>query len=176
MAIQKYGKENFDFDVLLYSDDQQYKNLIESKIIVNWNLMDSNFGYNKIQITEASPTKSKETIEMQSKSLRAFYQTPKGIEFKKRHSEQVSKTVRGQKRTEETRRNISKALTGLPKSEEHKRKLSLIRGERASNYGKPLPEKTKKALSAAVTRRWQKYREERGLDPNTPICARKYCK
>ena len=44
-AISKYGQENFKFEVLLYSNNKEYLNIMEQKCIQSFNTLSPN-GYN----------------------------------------------------------------------------------------------------------------------------------
>lgn len=48
-------------------------------------------------------------------------------------------------------------------SKEHRRKISeSLRGEKSPLYGKHLSEETKRKISEAAKKRWERWRKERG--------------
>lgn len=119
-AYNKYGKVNFQFEIIEYCDEEKL-NEREDYWVSFLNVHDSKFGYN---IRPTHPTgncrHSIETRKKLSKSKKGKrVQTEKSIE-----KMLATKKERGtNKLSEETKQKISKALTGKHHSEATKEKL-----------------------------------------------------
>lgn len=133
-AIQKYGWDNFEHEVLFSFLSQKEAKVIERKLIQEYNSIDPLFGYNLTTGGETTEF-SKETLKKMSQSR----SKEKHHLWGKHHSEETKKKIGkansgensgwyGKKHTLEEREKISKALKGKKKSEEHVRKTSISNG------------------------------------------------
>lgn len=86
-AIQKYGWDNFHHNVLYSNLSKEEAESIEIKLIKDWNLMDSKFGYN-IREGGSTTTLSKESREKLSKAHLGKKFTP---ERRERHRNAMKK-------------------------------------------------------------------------------------
>lgn len=133
-AIQKYGWDSFEHEVLFSHLSQKEAKTIERKLIQEYNSIDPLFGYNL--------TMGGETIEFSEETLQKMSQShskEKHHMWGKHHSEETKKKIGeansgensawyGKKHTIEEREKISKALKGKKKSEEHTRKANISKG------------------------------------------------
>lgn len=179
-AINKYGIENFKWEVIFECDDELILGIMETmKIIVNHSHWTEN-GYNITWGNDSYPMEE-ETKRKISDALKKFYLTEKGKEVKKKlrdanmgrklteeTKKKIGKSSKGRIKSEETRKkigkgnkdkivseearlNMSNAQKGRKKSEEHKQKL------RDANIGKKHTEETRKKMSEAQKIRWDQY-------------------
>jgi group I intron endonuclease len=135
-AYNKYGKENFKWEIIEYvqiiENKEEFKKLLlerEQYYLDLYESYNSNIGYNmSISASSRLGVKlSEETIRKRTES-RKYY-----------------------KPSEETRRKLSKSLKGKRLSEETKEKIRKAHtGENNYQYGKPLPEETKKKISESL--------------------------
>jgi group I intron endonuclease len=121
-AIKKYGFDNFEYDIILYCEEGEYMDLMETRLINFFNCLVPN-GYNvrdggnKVFISE-------EGRKRISKANSGRIVTE---EQRKKLSESGKKAYLNNPRSEEWRKKLSEALKGKKKSEEHKQKLSEYR-------------------------------------------------
>lgn len=152
IAIEKYGRENFEKTILQYFDDADSMRKAEADY-VNADFIQREDVYNIVEgggcgwsyVNAMYPKKpmSLETRQKISKALlenypettreavRAAAKKPKSEEQKRKTSEKM----KGRKcapRSEEVRQKISATKKGKPKSEEHKRKISEAMKKRRS--------------------------------------------
>ena len=126
-ALGKYGKENFQWDIIDYADTAEELSEKEAYWIDYYqSFTDKNKGYNSTS----------------------------GGEVSKKMSEDVRRKIsdgnKGKVLSEEAREKISKALTGRIVSEETKKKRSIaLMGENNPMYGKKLTDEQKKKIGQA---------------------------
>jgi group I intron endonuclease len=151
-AIKKYGFDNFEYDIILYCEEGEYMDLMETRLINFFNCLVPN-GYNvrdggnKVFISE-------EGRKRISKANSGRIVTE---EQRKKLSESGKKAYLNNPRSEEWRKKLSEALKGKKKSEEHKQKLSEYRKEFIKNnpdscknfLGKKHSEETKQKMKLA---------------------------
>ena len=137
-AIKKYGKENFNFEVLLECPVEMLNDW-ERDMIALYDCI-SPKGYN---LTEGGGgcKCSEETRLKMSEAKKGKPSWNKGIPCSKEHKRKISEANKGKHLPEEQKRKISEANKGHHISEEHKRKIS------EANKGKHLPEETKIKIS-----------------------------
>lgn len=149
-AIEKYGWENFEHEILFSGLTEEKAKEIEKNLILEYKSYDSNFGYN-ITMGGESGNGLKHTEETKKKISNAEKGRVSPMKGKK-HSEEtrrkISMSNKGKVRrsgftlSEETKMKISKAEKGKPKpkpkSAEYKEKMRAVR------LGKPFSEKRKK--------------------------------
>lgn len=163
-AIQKYGWDNFEHNILFTNLTKEEVCNKEQELIKFYNSTDRNFGYNS--------TSGGETFTMNEETKEKISQAMKG-----------NKNGLGKPCSEEKKKKISEAQKGRKFSEEHKKKLS----EAAQRRHVPCSEEKKKKLSKNYPNKKPVYCEEldqvfesiqecsRQLDvPATSIC--KVCK
>ena len=116
-AIQKYGWENFDHEVLFNDLSAEEAGDIEQRLIEEWMLQDPAYGYN---IQGGGLVNSSLPIEVRKKISDAHKGRPKSEE----HRKHLSESKRGQPMPEGALEKAIAANTGKPLSDEHKEKLS----------------------------------------------------
>jgi group I intron endonuclease len=129
----KYGEENFIFEILQVWEDLDKLLKIEQIYLDLYKTCDDRFGYNICPIAGNSSGRivSKETREKISVA-------GKGRKFSKEHREKISEANRNRQCLDETKKKISDAHKGKPLSDEHKRKLS------EATKGRPISEEARK--------------------------------
>ena len=136
-AIKKYGFDAFDFEIILYCDEGEYMNLMETKLIQfydclvpkGYNVRD---GGNKVFISE----------EGRKRISKANSGRIVSEETRLKLSESGKKAYLNNPRGDEWNQKLSIALTGKKKSEEHILKIS----ERRKEFIKNNPDSVKNML------------------------------
>lgn len=136
-AIQKYGWDNFEHNILFTNLTKEEACNKEQELIKFYNSMDRNFGYNS--------TSGGETFTMNEETKEKISQALKG-----------NKNGLGKPCSEEKKKKISEAQKGRKFSEEHKKKLS----EAAQKRHVPCSEEKKKKLSKNYPNKKPVYCEE----------------
>jgi group I intron endonuclease len=131
-SISKHGVDNFKFEILLYSKDRDYLNLMEQRCIDSYNTLSPN-GYNLDTGGGVSRTVSEATKEKMRGRIAWNKGIPRSEEEKRKQSLSMIGKVspqKGKPRTEEEKRKQSEAMKGrtawnkgVPMSEEQKIKL-----------------------------------------------------
>lgn len=136
-AIQKWGWDNFEHQILVSDVSVEDASLIEQTLIKEWQLQNPKYGYNAQSGGLTSATLSHEIRQKISMAL-------KNKPFTEEHKENLSKAKKnkpltekqqevinqikyynkGKKFTEEHRQNLSATLKGREFTEEHKQNLS----------------------------------------------------
>ena len=129
-AIEKYGKENFTYEILHDGIIPEFLDTLEKEAIEEFNTL-APHGYN-LTIGGEGGSRSKETRRKISKAREGKKRAP----FSEEHRRNISEAKKGKKRapfSEEHRRNISEAKKGKNRknrkkrgspSEETRRKMS----------------------------------------------------
>lgn len=106
-AYNKYGKENFIFEILVYCDKESLL-ILEGLFIKSYRSYQREYGYNKREIPNSNigMKMSKESRERKSLSL-------KGRIITEEHRKKISASNKGKKRSEEAKKKNSKAKTGV---------------------------------------------------------------
>lgn len=172
-AYNKYGKENFVFEIIERLYDLPKDKLKCKKIVLNreqyWidklDAVNKGYNINKKADSRLGTKQPKEAIEsarqknmgrkMSEYNKQQLLKAHIGMKHSKESKAKMSKSHKGCKpwnkgvpRTEKEKENISKGHIGIKISEETRRKLSdRNKGENNSFYGKRHSEKTKKILS-----------------------------
>lgn len=136
-AIQKYGWDNFEHNILFTNLTKEQACLKEQELIKEFNSMNREYGYNSTSGGEIF-TMNEETKQKIS------------------HSMMGNKNGLGHVCTEEKKQKISEAQKGRKFTEEHKQKLS----DAAKNRHVPCSEEKKKTLSQNYPHKKQVYCEE----------------
>lgn len=123
-AIQKYGWENFEHNILFTNLTKEEACLKEQELIKQFNSMDRDFGYNSTSGGEACAM-NEETKQKISQSLmgnKNGFDHPCSEEKKRK----IGEAQKGRKFTEERKKRMSKAAKKrhVPCSEEKRQKLS----------------------------------------------------
>ena len=123
-AIQKYGWDNFEHNILFTNLTKEEACLKEQELIKQFNSMDRNFGYNSTSGGEACVV-NEETRQKISQALmgnKNGFGNPCSEEKKKN----IGESQKGKKFTEEHKKRLSEAAKKrhVPCSEEKRQKLS----------------------------------------------------
>ena len=120
-AVNKYGKDVFEFEILEFVDDTESLLKREQHYLDTLNPCDINVGFNLVAKAGLTPS------------------GPLSEETKAK----ISKTLTGHKHTEETKLKISQGNKGKSLSEEHYNKWQAGRARYIEKYGHPLLGKKK---------------------------------
>ena len=120
-AVNKYGKDVFEFEILEFVDDLESLLQREQHYLDTLNPCDINVGFNL-------------AIEAGSKL---------GVPVTEETKAKISKTLTGRKHTEETKLKMSQGHKGKSLSEEHYNKWQAGRARYIEKYGHPLLGKKK---------------------------------
>ena len=134
-AVKKYGKENFQVEVLYYYDTIEECRADEERILTEYDVKNCPHSYN---IKNGAVGFTSEDVTGEKHPL-----------YGKRGKDSPRY---GKHHTDATRQNISQAMKGRTLSDEHRKKLSQARkGKNNPNYGKhfTLSEEHKKKISQA---------------------------
>ena len=136
-AIQKYGWDNFEHNILFTNLTKEQACLKEQELIKEFNSMNREYGYNS--------TSGGEIFTMNEETKQKISQSMMG-----------NKNGLGHVCTEDKKQKISEAQKGRKFTEEHKQKLS----DAAKNRHVPCSEEKKKTLSQNYPHKKQVYCEE----------------
>ena len=150
-AVQKHGKENFEFKILCWCPDKAYADMVETKLIeahdtrrVGYNICvgGEGFGSGEDHPTYGT-TLSEEHKGKVAAALRGKKKSPE-------HAAKVAATWVGKKHTAEARQNMSKAHMGHTHTEATRTKMA--QRMRGNTYckGLKLSEERKQQLSLAI--------------------------
>lgn len=137
-AIQKYGWDNFEPEILLNNLTKEEADKKEIEFISYYNSSNKNYGYN-LSLGGNSVNPNQETIEKIKKGLKEYYKDP----THKRYGEK--NPMYGKHPSEEARKKMSMAHKGKPFSESHK--ANLREAVKTINIGRHPSEETRKKLS-----------------------------
>lgn len=139
-AIQKYGWDNFEHDILAYVLNQEDADKEEQYWIQFFNSNNADFGYNLTIGGQGSRKLSSDNLARKKKAIADYWASDKGKIQAKKHSLEVmgkNNPMYGKHHTEESKRKISESVTGMKNpnygkhfTDEHKAKIS------ESNKGK----------------------------------------
>jgi group I intron endonuclease len=167
LAIKKYGRENFQKEILEYCSTQEELNekekywIKETKAIkLGYNLAEGGFGVSnmsdeikekiskskkgkKLNLTEEQ--RQQYSLRMKNRKIseearKKIVQAHKGKKLSQEHIKKLSESNKGKKLTEEQKRKIGEKSKGRRHTEEAKRKIGLF------NKGKKHSEETKKLI------------------------------
>lgn len=138
-AIQKYGRENFNVEVIDSATCQEELDKKEQFYIACFGTLRQDAGYNLREGGNSSrPTEAARQKMAAAKKGRALSEDQK---------RKISEALRGRKKTDDHNRNVSLAKKGQQFSAEHRAKLS------AARMGWVMPESHKIAVSNATKAR-----------------------
>lgn len=116
-AIQKYGWDNFDHEIIALKLTKEEADKFEELLVEKLNLTDSKFGYN---IRNGGGS----TGDLSDETKKKISESRKGISFSKEHRRALSDALKSIKQSEETVKKRVAKLSGKKRSEEVKAKLS----------------------------------------------------
>ena len=149
-AIQKYGWDNFEHNILYENITKEDACNIEKELIKKYKTQNREFGYNILEGGQAT----KLPLEVREKMSKAMIGNKNGL---------------GHPCTEEKKKKISDAQKGKHLSNEHKRKLS----EAAKHRHVPCTEDKKQKLSQSYPNKRMIYCDETNeVYPSVQECAR----
>lgn len=150
-AVQKHGKENFEFNILCWCPDKAYADMVETKLIeahdtrrVGYNICvgGEGLGSGEDHPTHGSPLSEEHKAKV-SAALKGKKKSPE-------HSAKVAATWVGKKHTAEARQNMSMAHIGHTHTEATKTKMA--QRMRGNTYckGLKLSAERKQHISLAI--------------------------
>lgn len=176
-AIQKYGWDNFTHEILFENLSKEEACQKEIELIAKYQSNNPEFGYNLCAGGEGAngythTEEAKRLIGLASKGNKYSLGVHRTDEFKQKVSEfhkgkkptletidKWKESRKGYKHNEETKQKISNSLKGnknrLGKSHNEETKQQISKHSK----GKIVSEETRKKLSAAAKKQWQKYYE-----------------
>ena len=163
-AIEKYGWDNIQHEILATGLSKQEAELMEVRLIAEYKSTDPRYGYNADR-GGASPGRASEATR---RKMSRAQSGDKHYMFGKHHSEETKQKLReahqgeksawfGKHHSEETKQKISTAQKGRQFTEEHRRKLSEAR------RGKHHSEETRRKISDTQKARLRGSEEVRDL-------------
>ncbi len=143
-AIEKYGWDEFQHDVVATGLSEEEAKRIEIELIDKWQTRNPDFGYN-ISIGGDVNSLSPEGRKRLSERMKGKNNPCYGKIYTEEERARISEQNRGErnhnygrKHTDEERKKISQAITGRHLSEEHKRKISEY--NKGRYVGRPRPD------------------------------------
>lgn len=154
-AIQKWGWDSFDHEILIDNISAEHADSLERMLIKTWGLQDPQYGYNAQSgglINATLPDDVKQKIsrahagkkfsEEHKQNLSNARKNKPLSEKQKAHLEKIQSLNKGRQLTEEQKQHLSEVHRGREFSEEHKRNIS------NGKKGKPQSEAQKNAIMA----------------------------
>ena len=131
-AIEKYGWENFNHDILVEGISQEQADEMERMFIHQWKTNDPQFGYNldsggSLNKHHSQETKEKMRIKASNMSQEHRDKLREAATGRKLSDDVIQKikdSKTGHKMSEETRRKMSESKKGYVPSDEHRKHLS----------------------------------------------------
>ena len=185
-AWDKYGEQNFKFEILEEVSNPEHLLAYEQVYLDYYKSYEDDKGYNicktagswygrkhseetKRKIGEASKGRNigrryreeitRKLTEVSEETKRKISEANTGKKLSEETKRKISEANTGKKLSEETRKKISEVNTGKKLSEKTKQKLrEKLSGVNSPNYGKKLSEETRKKMSEAASGR--KHSEE----------------
>lgn len=150
-AIRKYGKENFDWEILCECFTQEDLNFAEQVFIDYYGGINDKRNYNAREGGSLGKLSNETKIKISKANSGS-----RNYMFGKTHSKKtrkiISKTHKGRSLTEEHRRKIGEAGIGRIVSCETRNKMSKNnKGENHPLYGKPVSKETREKIGIANT-------------------------
>ncbi len=146
-ALKKYGKANFQVDVIVWEDTVEKLNEAEIKFIAAFNSTIPSIGYNLSTGGESGNKGSKQSEETK-RLIGLGPRWNKGIPMSDEHKKRQSERQKGKPFSDRAIQRAREANTGKHLSEEHKKKVSASSmGKKGTRNGAVLTEETKKKIS-----------------------------
>jgi hypothetical protein len=144
-AIQKYGKECFEKEIIEEVSNRELLQDREKHWIAYYNSTDREIGYNISKGGDGGDTISNHPNR--AEIVKKMSEANKGRVFTEEHRRKLRENHNS--KNPEVMKKISEALKGRKKSEEHRRKLSEV------NKGKKIPKDVVEKIAAKMRRkRW----------------------
>ena len=153
-AVKKYGKENFQVEVLYYYNTIEECRQDEERILTEYNVRDCPHSYNLKNSAMGGDKGRKLSDETRKKMSQAskgennpmYGKRGKdspwyGKHLSEEHKQKIAQASKGRQHTEETRKKLSRAHKGKTLSDETRKKMS------QASKGKKHTEETRKKLS-----------------------------
>ena len=121
-AIDKYGWDAFDHEVLNVCNSREEAYKLEEQYISQFNTTNENFGFN-LQTGGLSPKQYWKSVEKSASKRRGRKYTGETLLKFQEHARELSKANIGKPRSEETKHKISEKHKGMTYGEETKQKL-----------------------------------------------------
>ena len=142
-AVKKYGKENFQVEVLYYYETVEECRADEERILTEYNVKDCPHSYNL----------KNSAIGMTSEDMTGENNPNYGKHFSEEHRKKLSESKKGEKHPLYGKRGKDSPNYGKHHTEEARQKMSQARkgkrGKDTSMYGKHHTEETRKKMSQA---------------------------
>lgn len=148
-AIQKYGWDNFEHEILTTNLSVHEVDKIEQYWISFFKSNNENFGYNLTAGGHGSHYLSEENLQRKRENANLYWASDKGLAQAKQHSQKMmgeNNPMYGKHHTEETKRKISESKLGVKNpnygkhfSQEHKTKISQSNKGKHNNSGEKNP-------------------------------------
>ena len=156
-AVKKYGKKNFQVEVLYFYDTVEECRADEERILTEYDVKNCPHSYN----CKNSAIGSEKGLKHSEETKQKISQIHKGKTVSDETRQKIAQARKGKRgkgtpnygkhHTDETRKKMSQAHKGKTVSEETRKKLSqALKGENHPMYGKHLSEETKQKLSQAL--------------------------
>ena len=149
-AVKKYGKENFQVEVLYYYDTIEECRADEERILTEYDVKNCPHSYNcknsAIGFTSEDVKGKNNPMYGRTGEKHPFYGKTRTEETRNK----ISQAIKGKTHTEDTRNKISQANKGRTRTEETRNKISqALRGEKHPFYGRTHTADSKKKMSQA---------------------------
>ena len=171
-AVKKYGKENFQVEVLYYYETVEECRKDEERILTEYNVKECPYSYNlknaavgwtSEDITEEHRKNLSQAMTgrtVSDETRRKISQANKGKTLSDETRRKLSQANKGRTVSDATRQKISQTLKRITASDEHRKNLSQAmtgknnpmygkRGKDSPNYGKHRTNETRQKLSQA---------------------------
>lgn len=119
-AIQKYGWDGFEHEVIADNLTKKQACELERKYIAKFNTTDDRYGYNLSDGGESGSSGIKQSEETKAKKSAKL----KGRQFSEEHRRKLSEKAKGRTFSDETLRKMSDAKKGRKLSKEHRQHMS----------------------------------------------------
>jgi len=135
-AINKYGKDNFIWEILYETENIEELDPKEIFFIQKYKANNKKYGYNSTEGGEGSYIRTPKTITLLKESRKGQHSGKNNPMYGKKHTKEAKKKMgvnKGKKLSEEQRRKISESLKGKKHTEETKGKMSAVAKKRKRN-------------------------------------------
>ena len=134
-AVKKYGKENFQVEVLYFYDTVEECRADEERILTEYDVKNCPHSYNikNASIGWTSEDMKGKNNPMYGKHLSAEHrqkmsQAKKGIPKSEEHKKKISQAIKGENNPMYGRTGEKSHLYGKPRTEEHRNKIAIAKG------------------------------------------------
>ena len=120
-AIQKYGWDAFEHDIVFSTTDRNEAYAKEEELISKYNTTDEQYGFN-LQSGGLTPEQSRESIEKSASKRKGKSFSPEAVFNIREAARKRDNSVFAHPRSEETKRKISESHMGIKCSEKAKQR------------------------------------------------------